>query len=202
MNTHTSHTTSAAASPASSLDVRPLPGVGPLVVAAAIGGLVSISLGAYGRIHTPTGQGITSLGFSAVLPMKAWLATGAGALVLVQILSALWMWGRLPGAGVAPSWVGQTHRWSGTTAFVLTLPVAYHCLWALGFQDSSPRVLTHSLLGCSFYGIFTAKMLVLHSKRMPSWALPVMGGLLATVLSAIWLTSSLWYFRTFGFPAT
>ncbi len=173
-----------------------------VAIAAGLGGLVSLSLGTYGRIHTPTGQGITSLGFSAVLPMKAWLATGAASLVIVQIISALWMWGRLPGAGSAPRWISQVHRWTGTTAFLLTLPVAYHCLWALGFRDSTPRVLAHSLLGCAFYGIFTTKMLVLHSKRMPGWTLPLMGALLASVLTAIWMTSSLWYFQNFGFPAT
>ena len=27
-----------------------------------------------------------------------------------------------------PRWVPFLHRWSGTAAFVLTLPVAYHCL--------------------------------------------------------------------------
>ena len=33
---------------------------------------------------------------------------------------------------------------------------------------------------------------------MPGWALPVVGGLLFTVLVLIWLTSSLWFFRTIG----
>ncbi|MEM7285295.1 MAG: DUF6529 family protein, partial [Actinomycetota bacterium] len=57
-----------------------------------------------------------------------------------------------------------------------------------------------SLLGCAFYGVFTTKMLVLHSRRVPEWALPLAGAALVTVLVAIWLTSSLWFFRTVGFP--
>jgi hypothetical protein len=33
---------------------------------------------------------------------------------------------------------------------------------------------------------------------MPGWALPVVGASLFTVLVLIWLTSSLWFFRTIG----
>lgn len=171
-----------------------------LLTAVAIGAAVSLAIGTYGRVHTPTGQGVVSFGFPAVLPMKAWLTTGAGVLAVGQMASALWLYRRLPGAGDPPAWVGPVHRWSGTAAFVLTLPVAYHCLWSLGFQSTDTRVLTHSLLGCAFYGVFTTKMLVLHSRRMPEWALPLAGAALVTVLVAIWLTSSLWFFRTVGFP--
>ena len=175
-------------------------GVAPLVLIAAVGGVVALSLGTYGRVHQPTGAGITTLGFPAVLPMKAWLATGAFTLGLGQVTSALWMWGRLPGLGFAPRWVSTVHRWSGTLAFLLTLPVAYHCLWSLGFQTTTPRVLAHSLLGCAFYGVFSAKMLGLRSRRLPSWAVPVLGGVLMSLLTGLWLTSSLWFFTQQGFP--
>ena len=43
-------------------------------------------------------------------------------------------------------WVGPTHRLVGTLTF-LGLPVAYHCLWALGFEDDpdqARRLCTHS----------------------------------------------------------
>jgi hypothetical protein len=43
-------------------------------------------------------------------------------------------------------------------------------------------------------------MLALHSRRLPGWALPVLGGLVVTLLSALWLTSSLWFFTNVGFP--
>lgn len=188
--------------PAHAAALEPVKGATPLVIAAAVGGAVAVALGTYARVHTPTGQGITSFGFDAVLPMKAWFTTVGAALAVFQMTSALWMWGRLPGAGTAPGWVSPAHRWSGTAAFLFTLPVAYHCLWALGFQDSTSRVLAHSLLGCAFYGIFTTKMLALHSRRMPDWAVPFVGSLLVVTLAAIWATSSLWYFRNFGFPGT
>jgi hypothetical protein len=178
----------------------PPPATRQLLIASAVGGALALSLGAYGRLHTPTGAGIVSFGFPAVLPMKAWLTTGAFALGLGQALSALRMWGKLPGAGSAPSGVAAVHRWSGTAAFLLTLPVAYHCLWSLGFQDHSTRVLLHSILGCAFYGAFTTKMLLLRSKNLPGWTLLAAGGLLVSILTAIWLTSSLWFFQNLGFP--
>lgn len=176
-------------------------GMQHLLIAAGIGAAISISLGIYGNTHTPTGDKITTLGFPTLLPMKAWLTTGATLLVIAQVASAMWMWGRLPGVSrPAPSWAVHGHRWFGTAAFLLTLPVAYHCLWSLGFQDTSTRVLAHSLLGCTFYGAFTTKMLLLRSDRIPARSLPLAGGLLATVLVAIWWTSSFWFFTTIGFP--
>ncbi len=172
-----------------------------LLVMAAVGAAVSIALGVYGRNHTPTGNSIVTFGFPEVLPMKAWLTTGAATLALVQLASASWMWGRLPGvSGAAPAWVAHGHRWFGTVAFLLTLPVAYHCLWSLGFQDTNGRVLTHSLLGCAFYGAFTTKMLALRSDRLPAHTLPVVGGVVTALVVAIWWTSSWWFFTTIGFP--
>ncbi len=102
--------------------------------------------------------------------------------------------------GTKPAWLPTLHRWSGTAAFLLTLPVAYHCLWALGFEATDARVVTHSILGCAFYGAFTTKLLVLRSDRLPGWALPLVGGTLVTLLTGVWLTSSLWYFTSVGFP--
>ena len=179
---------------------QPPGGVGRLLLLAAVGGAVALALGTYGRVHTPTGDSITTLGFSAVLPMKAWVTTAAMAFGLLQLVSALWMWGRLPAAGDAPAWVAPAHRWLGTAAFLCTLPIAYHCLWSLGFRDTDTRVLVHSILGCAFYGAFVTKMLALRSNRLPSWSIPVVGGALVAVLTGIWMTSSLWYFTNIAFP--
>lgn len=172
-----------------------------LLGAVAVGAAVSISLGVYAKTHTPTGDAIATFGFPRVLPMKAWFTTGAAALVIAQVATAMWMWGRLPGVSrPAPAWAAHGHRWFGTLAFLLTLPVAYHCLWALGFQDTTARVTAHSLLGTAFFGVFTTKMLVLRSNRVPARTLPLVGGLLATILVAIWWTSSFWFFTNVGFP--
>ena len=92
------------------------------------------------------------------------------------------------------------HRWTGTAAFVVSLPVAYHCLWAVGFAESGTREIAHSILGCAFYGAFATKLLALRATGLPRYAIPAIGALLVTLLTAVWLTSSLWFFTNVGFP--
>src|SRR5690242_4380302 len=94
-------------------------GLTPLLVPLLAGGLAALALGVYGRVHTPTGFAVGVAGFSGALPMKAWLTTGAFVLAIVQVVSALSMWGRL-GVTIPPG----VHRWSGRIAFLLTIPVA------------------------------------------------------------------------------
>jgi Family of unknown function (DUF6529) len=173
-------------------------GAARLIVPVAIGGAVALSLGVYGNLHEGTGIAVNLAGFSSPLTVKVWLASVAFVLAIVQLLSALAMWGRLPGVAHAPGWVWPLHKWSGRLAFLASVPVAMHCLYALGFAAYEPRVLVHSLLGCFFYGVFTTKMLVLSRKGLPGWSLPVFGGLVFTALVGLWLTSSLWFFTTSG----
>jgi hypothetical protein len=80
----------------------------------------------------------------------------------------------------------------------LHAPVAYHCIFKLGFQSTNGRVLAHSFLGCAFYGAFTAKVTIVRLHRLPRWVLPTAGGLLFAALLGVWYTSALWFFRTFG----
>lgn len=163
----------------------------------AVGAAAAVALGVYGRVHDPTGVAINVAGFSSFQSVKAWMATLALLLGVVQVVSAMALFGHFKGlAGRA--WVGPLHRWSGRAAVAVTLPVVAHCLYALGFQYGEPRVLIHSLLGCFFYGAFVAKMLTLSRKDAPSWLLPVAGGAVFTALVGLWLTSSLWFFTTFG----
>jgi hypothetical protein len=163
---------------------------------------VALALGVYAKVHDPALRPLFLFGFSGMLQMKAWLSTAAVVLVLVQVTSALWMWGRLPGAGEAPSWIAPVHRWSGSAAFVVTVPVALHCIWSLGFVTSTPRVLFHSILGCAFYGAYAAKMLGLRLRGLPRWALPVLGGSVFATFVLLWLTSALWFFTRSGLPLT
>lgn len=178
---------------------RPAPARGPggasrCLVPALVACAVAVGLGAYGKVHDPAGTAFNLAGFSSTGAVKSWLATASFGFALVQLTSALMMYGKLPG----PSWSGVLHRWSGRAAFLIAVPVAVHCLYALGFQTYEPRVLWHSLLGCFFFGVFSAKMLLLRSERLPGWLLPIVGGLVFTALTVVWLTSALWFFRTFG----
>ena len=119
---------------------------------------------------------------------------------LALLVSALWLYGRLPGAAAAPSWLGPAHRACGALAIVVSLPVAFFCLYGFGFAQMpwSARILVHSLAGCAFYGAFAAKVVLVHNRRIPGWALPVVGGLLLTTVVLLWLTGSWWFFGVEG----
>ncbi len=177
----------------------PRPAAPRLLLAAGLGAVIAIALGVYGRVHHPSQELSFTLIFSSTIAMKVWLATVALGFAVAQVGSALWVYGKLPWR--APPWAGTLHRISGRLAFLISLPVAYHCLWSLGFQHSSARVLAHSVLGCCFYGAFAAKVTVVRSKGLPGWALPAAGGLTFGILVLTWYLSALWFARHQGFPS-
>src|SRR6187200_22303 len=113
-------------------------------------------------------------------------------LAVLQLFTAAWIFRRLPWE--KPAWVNPVHRWSGRLAFVCTLPVAYHCIFKLGFRSPATRVLAHSLLGCAVYGAFAAKVTIVRLHRFPRLVLPIAGGLLFAVLIGAWWTSALWLY--------
>ncbi len=173
------------------------------LAALVAGGLVSLLLGVYGSQHEPTFDEITTFGFGSMIEMKVYLAFAVGVLAIGQLVGALWLYGKL---GIrAPSWLGIGHRASGLIAILLSLPVAYHCLWSLGFQsgEGTPtRVLVHSVVGCAVYGALVVKVVAVRSKAAPGWMLPVAGGLLfATLVCVVW-TSAVWYVGEFGWPSS
>jgi hypothetical protein len=168
-----------------------------LLGAVGIGAAVAVALGVYGRTHTPQFFAVNIAGFSGPGAVKSWLATLAVALAVFQFVSALVMYRVLPG-GRAPAWIGIAHVWSGRLAVLASVPVAVHCLYALGFQSTDTRVLWHSLFGCFFYGAFVAKMILLTRKNLRAWVIPVLGGLVFFTLVNILLTSALWFFQING----
>jgi hypothetical protein len=168
---------------------------GRLAVAGGLALVVAVALYAFGRTHTPAyAMSLFGQHGVAVNRLKAQLATGMLGLALVQLTLALWMYRRLPGAGAAPPPVPVAHRVGGVSLFLLSLPVAVHCMFAYGVQLGDLRVAVHSLAGCFFYGAFAAKVLIVRSRRLPGWALPLAGGLLVTLVVVMWYSSALWYF--------
>jgi hypothetical protein len=136
----------------------------------------------------------------AAITLKSLLATVVLGLTVVQVLLALWLYRKLPLAGSPPRPVRLSHRLIGFGLFALTVPIAVHCLLAYGVQLTSTRVAVHSLAGCVLYGAFTAKVLLVHSRRLPGWALPAAGGLLAFLVVVLWYTSALWYYNGYQLP--
>lgn len=112
-------------------------GAAVALVAIALGAAVAVALGVYGREHTPTGAAISTFGFPSLIDMKVGLAWIAGGLGVLQLLTALRLFGHL-GSGAPSRAIGVVHRLSGTLAVLVSLPVAYHCLWALGFATTTP----------------------------------------------------------------
>ena len=169
-----------------------LTGIGLLAVG------VAAALYLAGRLHQPD-YSFSLFGTDAV-PPKSLLASIVLGLAVLQVLLALWMYRKLPLAGRPPRPVPVAHRVTGFALFALTVPVAVHCLIAYGVQLTSPRVAAHSIAGCFFYGAFTAKVLLVRSRRLPGWALPAAGGMLAIIVVVLWYTSALWYYNGYQLP--
>jgi hypothetical protein len=139
--------------------------------------------------------------FSSTIAAKAWFASAALILALVQVTTAARIYGKLSFLPERGPTIARIHRWSGRIAFLCTLPVFFHCVTILGFQTPDARVAIHSIVGTFVYGVFVAKVLIVRDHSLPGWALPTAGLSLASILVVLWLTSALWYFTTvrFGF---
>jgi hypothetical protein len=171
------------------------------LVAPALAVAVGVGLAVFGTVHDPDyTTGLLGRDYADATRLKAWLTTVVAGLALVQLVLALWIYGRLPRAGTAPRWAHVTHRVNGAAVVALTLPIAWHCLTAYGFQTGSSRVLVHSLAGCAFYAVFVAKVCLVHDRRAPMWRLPVAGTLLLLVIAALWYSAALWVFNGYHVP--
>jgi hypothetical protein len=177
------------------------------LAAFAVGAVVALLVGVFGKVHHPTLDGTTTLGFRTVIEMKVVVSAVIALLAVLQVVGALGIYGRL---GVrAPSWLGTAHRVSGAVALVLTAFVAYHCLWALGLEtgrlesgEKVPiRAVVHGVLGCVVVGAVVVKLVAVRSRRAPGWFLPVAGGLLFALLVLVVLTSAAWYVAAEGWPS-
>jgi len=175
---------------------------GWLVLALVVFALITLTVGlvAGGKVREPYETPFFHLFFRDVLQMKAWLVTVAVVLACGQLLTAARIYERLRFPPKGRFYHG-VHRWSGRAAILVTLPVAYHCIFLLGFGATSPRVLIHSLLGSALYGAVVVKVLLVRSRRFATWVLPVAGGLLFSILLGLWLTSALVFF-TAGLSST
>jgi hypothetical protein len=178
------------------------------LTAFAAGAVVALLIGVFGKVHDPSLDGTTTLGFDTVIGMKVAVSTVIGVLALGQVVGALWLYGKL---GIrAPSWLGSAHRVSGTVALLLSVFVGYHCLWALGLESGTLengyevplRTVVHGVLGCAVFGAVVVKVVAVRSRRAPGWFLPLAGGLLFALLVVVVLTSAGWYLDEKGWPTS
>jgi hypothetical protein len=178
---------------------RTVPGRVPLLLPLLLFAFVALIVGfvATKTVRQPYESPYSHLFFSDTLHMKAWLTTAVLLLSLGQLLTASRIYEvlRFPPKG---RFYHVVHRWSGRAAILLTLPVAYHCIFLLGFETNDTRIYIHSLLGSCLYGALVAKVLIVRSNGFRGWALPLAGGVLFCILLGLWLTSALWFFSTVG----
>jgi hypothetical protein len=178
--------------------------LGGLLVPLGLGVAIAGGLYVFGTQHTPDYSGTALFGRTAAdtLPLKSWLASGLLGLAVLQVVLALWMFGMVPRVRPAGRPVRNLHRGIGVAVIALSVPIAYHCAFAYGVQTHlDARVAIHSLAGCFLYGAVAAKLLVVRSRRLPGWALPLAGGLVVVTVAALWYTSALWYFNDYALPA-
>jgi hypothetical protein len=140
--------------------------------------------------------------FTSTIAAKAWFATAAIVFAIVQVTTGARIFGHLQRfVPIGRPHVNRVHRWSGRLAILCTLPVAFHCIFILGFKTTDARVLVHSIAGSLVYGVVAVKVFFVHDDDHPRWTLPLVGGTLFAVLATLWGTGSLWYFTQvrFGF---
>jgi heme/copper-type cytochrome/quinol oxidase subunit 4 len=173
---------------------RSRPSSPKVALAILAGAAVAVFLGVYGSRHEPSGRDTFKVYFDQ-LPFKVWCTTLVLAFGLVQVLTSLRLYDRISVPKRQPRWLPDVHRLSGTLALLFSVPVAFHCLWSLGFNGghADTRVLVHSIAGCALYGAYVTKVSFVRMDRLPRAALPIAGGLTFAVLVVIWLTSSLWF---------
>jgi Mn2+/Fe2+ NRAMP family transporter len=140
--------------------------------------------------------------FTSTIAAKAWFASAAFFFALIQVATGARIFGKLKRfIPLERPWPNRIHRWSGRLAILCTLPVAFHCIFILGFRTTDARVLAHSIFGSFVYGVIAVKVFFVHDREHPRWTLPLVGGSLFAVLVTLWATSGLWYFThvRFGF---
>jgi hypothetical protein len=133
---------SAARNPKSPVATSQVWPVLPLVLFAFI--TLTVGLVATATVREPYATSFFHPFFSDVLQMKAWLVTAVVVLACGQLLTAARIY-ELLGFPPKGRFYHVVHRWSGRAAIVLTLPVAYHCIFLLGFsrqQSARPDSLT------------------------------------------------------------
>ena len=136
-----------------------------------------------------------------MLQLKAWFATAALILVVVQVVTALWMWGHLPAPAGRRHGSADLHRWSGSVALhphpagrgALRLGARLRHHHPAGARARRARAAPSTAR-------YAAKMLGIRLRGLPRWAIPVLGGTVFALFLLVWTTSAAWFFSRSGVP--
>jgi plastocyanin len=181
--------------------MRARPSRARMLVPVLLGLAVTTGIYIWAKSVTPDAtKGLFGASPADTLRLKSWLATIVLTLALLQLFTALWIYGKVMKRRGKPRFLELVHRGSGAAAILISLPVAYHCLFAYGFRDFDARTVVHSAAGCFLYGAFVAKVAIVRSKQLPGWMLPVAGGTLLTTIVVLWYSTAVWYFNDYDLP--
>ncbi len=133
----------------------------------AAGAAAALALGAYSVLHEPAGRDFVLYGFGSSAEWKNALTLVVAVLLVVQAAIGFKLAGLF---GIRPAdrpWLSDLRRLIATAAVGLSLPVAFHCVWILGFGSDSPMTTLHSILGCIAYGCVVAALWPDDRRRAP-----------------------------------
>ena len=124
----------------------------------AAGAAASVALGAYSVAHEPTGRDFVLYGFDSSAEWKNALTLVVAVLLVAQAAIGFKLAGLFGLRPAGRPWLSELRSLIATVAVGLSLPVAFHCVWVLGFGSDSPLVALHSILGCIAYGCVVAAL--------------------------------------------
>lgn len=154
-----------------------------------VGATVGAGLAIYATVHEPTGRGLVFVESASVDTAKIVLSALAVALMLAQVACGA-LAARQPDG--AARQLGDLQRVFAAGGFALSLPVVFHCVWALGWPDDGVRSTAHAALGCVAYGSYLVHALGVRSlgarvdRRPPVSART--GVAAAAAMTAAWAT--------------
>ena len=118
-------------------------------------------------VHEPTGRDFVLYGFESAAGWKNALTLVVAVLLVAQAALAFKLAGLFGLRAASRPWLLELRRLIATLAVGLSLPVAFHCVWVLGFGSDSSAITLHSILGCIAYGCVVAALWPDHRKRAP-----------------------------------
>lgn len=126
------------------------------LTALAVGAAVSLAIGLYSVLHQPTGRDFVLFGFESAAGWKNALALLIALLLVAQAALSFKLAGMFGFRTTTEPRLHEARRLLATLAVGFSLPVAFHCVWVLGFRSDNFAITLHSILGCVAYGLVVA----------------------------------------------
>ncbi|MDE0605845.1 MAG: DUF6529 family protein [Acidimicrobiaceae bacterium] len=134
------------------------------------GAAAATALGVYSVLHEPTGRDFVLWGFESAAAWKNALTLVVASLLVAQAVLSIKSAGMFGFRASTREGLLELQRLLATLAIGFSLPVAFHCVWVLGFGSNSLALTLHSILGCVAYGCVVAALWPNRNERTRSEA--------------------------------